>query len=267
MDSTAVPRAAFVWNESDPGFATDEDPASAAGYWQIVTGSAETSYGFSDSNLKVRRILTDAGTDSGDLTLIGTGTGVVKVAGTTNYRLQVTDDNDIPNKDYVDYSILNNPTFQIRAPQGQDTRVIIADTQISPNNASTGGSLAYYYAQTGYPTTESTVGFFIDGVLAANIYADRVQLQQLEFDQTEILTVGSGNDNIKFTTYGTGKVEINASLQLNNDIGSPGIVSGSHVIYSRAESTGKSGIYFVNTENTRDELVSKNRALLFSMLF
>ena len=267
VDSTAVPRAAFVWNETNPGFATDEDPASASGYWQIVTGSSETAYGFADSNLKIRRILTDSSTDSGDLTLIGTGTGVVKVAGTTNYRLQVTDNDDIPNKDYVDFSILNNPTFQIRAPQGQDSRVIIADAQVTPNNASTGGSLAYYYAQTGYPTTESTVGFFIDGVLAANIYADRVQLQKLEFDQTEILTVGSGNDNIKFTTYGTGKVEINASLQINNDIGTPAIVSGSHVIYSRSESTGKSGIFFVNTENTRDELVSKNRALLFSMLF
>ena len=267
VDSTAVPRAAFVWNETDPGFTTDEDPASASGYWQIVTGSSETAYGFSDSNLKLRRILTNSSTDSGDLTLIGTGTGVVKVAGTTNYRLQVTDNDDIPNKYYVDYSILNNPTFQIRAPQGQDSRVIIADAQVTPNNASTGGSLAYYYAQTGYPTTESTVGFFIDGVLAANIYADRVQLQKLEFDQTEILTVGSGNDNIKFTTYGTGKVEINASLQINNDIGTPAIVTGSHIIYSKPESTGKSGIYFVNTENNRDELVSKNRALLFSMLF
>ena len=266
VDSTAVPRAALVWNETNPGFATDEDPTSAAGYWMFATGQ-DGAYGFKDSNVKLRRILTDSATDNGDLTLIGTGTGVVKVAGTTNYRLQVTDNDDIPNKDYVDYSILNNPTFQIRAPQGQDTRVIIADTQVTPNNASTGGSLAYYYDQTEYPTTESTVGFFVDGVLAANIYADRVQLQQLEFDQTEILTVGSGSSNIKFTPHSTGKVEINASLQLNNDIGSPAIVSGSHVIYSRPESTGKSGIYFVNTENTRDELVSKNRALLFSMLF
>jgi hypothetical protein len=256
-----------VWNETNPGFATDEDPTSASGYWQIVTGSSETSYGFSDSNLKVRRILTDSSTDSGDLTLIGTGTGVVKVAGTTNYRLQVTDNDDIPNKDYVDFSILNNPTFQIRAPQGQDTRVIIADAQITPNDSSTGGSREYYRTQTGIPTSESTVGFFVDGVLAANIYADRVQLQQLEFDQTEILTVGSGSANIKFTPHSTGKVEINASLQINNDIGSPGIVSGSHVIYSRAEDAGKTGIYFVNTENTRDELISKNRALLFSMLF
>ena len=45
------------------------------------------------------------------------------------------------------------------------------------------------------------------------------------------------------------------------------MITGSHVIYSRPEGIGKSGIFFVNTENNRDELVSKNRALLFSMLF
>jgi len=263
IDRGSSSRAALVFDESNP-----TGIGGSVGTWMIASATVPgTTYAFGDSNLKLKRILTDASEDNGDLTLIGTGTGVVKVAGTTNYRLQVTDNDDIPNKDYVDYSILNNPTFQIRAPQGQDTRVIIADTQVTPNNSSTGGSLAYYYTQTGYPTLESTVGFIVDGVLAANIYADRVQLQRLEFDQTEILTVGSGNDNIKFTPYGTGKVEVNASLQINNDVGSPGIVSGSHVIYSRAESSGKSGLYFVNTENNRDELVSKNRALLFSILF
>jgi hypothetical protein len=270
VDSTAVPRAAFVWNESNPGFTTDEDPASASGYWQIVTGSSETSYGFADSNLKIRRILTDASTDSGDLTLIGTGTGVVKVTGTTNYRLQVTDNNDIPNKDYVDFSILNNPTFQIRAPS-QDTRVIIADKDITPNNSSTGGSLAYYQAATGYPIStdgavESGVGFLVDGVLTSTFYSNRVVLQSLEIIDSEIRH-DSSNENIFINTNGTGKLQTNYAIQLDNNAVSPAIVSGSHIIYSKPESTGRSGIYFVNTENTRDELVSKNRALLFSMLF
>ena len=270
VDSTAVPRAAFVWNETDPGFTTDEDPASASGYWQIVTGSSETAYGFSDSNLKLRRILTNSSTDSGDLTLIGTGTGVVKVAGTTNYRLQVTDNDDIPNKDYVDFSILNNPTFQIRAPS-QDTRVIIADKDITPNNASTGGSLAYYQAATGYPistdgASESGVGFLVDGTLTATFYRNRVVLQSLEIVDSEIRH-DSSNENIFINTNGTGKLQTNYAIQLDNNAVSPAIVTGSHVIYSKPESTGKSGIYFVNTENNRDELVSKNRALLFSMLF
>jgi len=267
-DSSTVPRAAFVWNETDPGFTTAE--GAGAGYWQIVTGIDE-SYGFSDSNLKLRRILTDASTDSGDLTLIGTGTGVVKVKGTTNYRLQVTDNDDIPNKDYVDYSILNNPTFQIRAPQSQDTRVIIGDKDVTPNNASTAGSLAYYQSQTGYPIStdggvESGIGFFVDGTLTSTFYSNRVVLQDLEIVGSEIRH-DSSNDNIFINTNGTGKLQTNYGIQLDNNPVSPGLVTGSHVIYSKAQSTGKSGIFFINTESNRDELVSKNRALLFSMIF
>jgi hypothetical protein len=274
VDSTAVPRAAFIWNETNPtlGIAddTEEDPLSGSGFWMFATGQ-EGVYGFKDSNVKLRRILTDASTDSGDLTLIGAGSGVVKVAGTTNYRLQVTDNDDIPNKDYVDFSILNNPTFQIRAPQNQDTRVIIADKDITPNNASTGGSLAYYQAATGYPiaydgANESGIGFLVDGVLTSTFYRNRVVLQSLEIVDSEIRH-DSSNENIFINTNGTGKLQTNYGIQLDNNAVSPAIVSGSHVIYSKPQSTGKSGIYFVNTENTRDELVSKNRALLFSMLF
>ena len=270
VDSTEVPRAALVWNETDPGFSTEEDPTSGAGYWMFATGQ-EGAYGFKDSNVKLRRILTDSSTDSGDLTLIGAGTGVVKVAGTTNYRLQVTDNDDIPNKDYVDYSILNNPTFQIRAPQNQDTRVIIADKDITPNNASTGGSLAYYQSATGYPISvdgaiESGVGFLVDGTLTATFYRNRVVLQSLEIVGSEIRH-DSSNENIFINTNGTGKLQTNYGIQLDNNAVSPALISGSHVIYSKPESTGKSGIFFVNTENNRDELVSKNRALLFSMLF
>jgi hypothetical protein len=274
VDSTAVPRAAFVWNETNPpSFSiedTEEDPTSGSGFWMFATGQ-EGVYGFKDSNVKLRRILTDSSTDSGDLTLIGTGSGVVKVKGTTNYRLQVTDNDDIPNKDYVDFSILNNPTFQIRAPQNQDTRVIIADKDITPNNSSTGGSLAYYQAATGYPiaydgANESGIGFLVDGVLTSTFYSNRVVLQSLEIIDSEIRH-DSSNENIFINTNGTGKLQTNYAIQLDNNAVSPAIVSGSHVIYSKPESTGKSGIYFVNTENTRDELVSKNRALLFSMLF
>lgn len=277
VDSTAVPRAAFVWNETDPGFATDEDPASASGYWQIVTGSSETAYGFADSNLKIRRILTDSSTDGGDLTLIATGSGVAKVRpdgdadlGVT-YFGNITDPNHVPNKYYVDYSILNNPTFQIRAPQSQDTRVIIADKDVTPNNSSTGGSLAYYQAATGYPiaydgAVESGVGFLVDGTLTATFYKNRVVLQSLEIVGSEIRH-DSSNENIFINTNGTGKLQTNYAIQLDNNAVSPAIVTGSHIIYSKPQSTGKSGIYFVNTENTRDELVSKNRALLFSMLF
>ena len=322
VDSTAVPRAALLWNETNPPahttFDTEEDPASNSGFWMFATGTDGT-YGFRDSNLKLRRILTDAGMDSGDLTLIGTGTGVVKVKGTTNYRLQVTDNDDIPNKDYVDYSILNNPTFQITAPSGQDTRVIIADKELGAVSAGSfvitrrymirsvgstdftvigassntvgllfyansvgtgsgtafdctvGGSLGYYKEQTGYNIApdnfnESGVGVVVDGDLTATFYSNRVVLGNLEIFDSEIRH-DSSNENIFVNTNGTGKLQTNYALQLDNNAASPGYVTGSHVIYSKAQSVGKTGIFFVNTENNRDELVSKNRAFLFSMLF
>jgi hypothetical protein len=261
IDRGSSSRAAFVFDETNPTGIT-----GATGTW-IIGGGTDPSYGFADSNLKLRRILTDASTDSGDLTLIGTGYGVVKVAGTTNYRLQVTDTDDIPNKDYVDYSILNNPTFQIRAPQNQDTRVIIADREVTPNTSLQSGSLAYYNALSiGIPTTESLVSFIVDGAISGQFFSNRVLIQGLEFSGTEI-TNDSTNTNIYIRTNGTGKLQTNYAMQLDNNAVSPAQVSGSHVIYSKAESTGRTGIFFVNTENTRDELVSKNRALLFSMLF
>jgi hypothetical protein len=261
IDRGSSSKAALIFDETNP-----TGIAGSAGTWAIAYGTAG-SYGYTDSNLKVKRILTDTGNgDSGDLTLIGTGTGVVKVAGTTNYETQVTDDDDLPNKKYVDDAIQNNPTFQITK---LDTRVIIADKDVAPNTAGTGGSLAYFNSTTGYPQgSESKIGILVDGVLTATFYPNRTEIGGLEITNYEITTKDAvTNENINIRTQGTGKLQTNYALQLDNNAVSPGIVSGSHVIYSRPEGVGKTGIYYVNTENTRDELVSKNRALLFSMLF
>ena len=51
--------------------------------------------------LEVRSI----STGGGDLYLINAGTGVISVSGTNQYENQVTDDDDIPNKKYVDVQI------------------------------------------------------------------------------------------------------------------------------------------------------------------
>jgi hypothetical protein len=259
IDRGSSSKAALIFDETNP-----TGIAGSIGTWSIAYGTAG-SYGYTDSNLKVKRILTDTSNgDSGDLTLIGTGTGVVKVAGTDSYEDQVTDDDDLPNKKYVDDAIQNNPTFQITK---LDTRVIIADKDVTPNDIVTGGSLSYFANTTGYPAgSESKVGILVDGELNSIFYADRVIIQGLIASNQEITSVNNGG-NIYIRTQGTGKLQTNYGLQLVNNSEEPGIASGSHIIYSKPEGVGKTGIYYVNTENTRDELVSKNRALLFSMLF
>ena len=245
--------------------------------WLIANNTAPGPFNYDESNLRLRRIYTNPTTDDGDLTLIGTGSGVVKVFGTTAYELQVTHDDDLPNKKYVDDSILNNPTFQIVAPQGQDTRVIIADKEITPDISTTAGSLAYFTAQTGFPNIgESSVSVIVDNALVGQFFNNRLEISDLEIggglDSNEITTKnGITNLNIFVRTQGTGKLQTNYAIQLEKIGVTPAYVSNNILVYGDTPGVGTSGVWFVNDSaeaaKQNGELISKNKALVFSMIF
>jgi hypothetical protein len=240
-----TPSASFLWNEADQS-------------WNIAQG-VPGSLNYTGSNLRLRKILTNPTTDNGDLTLIGSGTGIVKVTGTSNYATQVAADvtgNAIPNKYYVDQAIINNPSFQII---NNDSRVIVTDKDIA-------GSTAYYTNQTGYSTfSKSAVSILVDGIQNTQFYSDRVYIQNLEI-QNNVISNPNTNQDVNITTYGTGKVVMNYSLRLVNISGTPAPVSGSTQLYSGTPSLGTTGLFFVNSARS-GELINKNKALLFSMLF
>jgi hypothetical protein len=262
-----------VTPQNNASFLYDESTDS----WILAHGSAPGPFNFDASSLRLKQILTNSTTDTGDLTLIGTGTGVVKVFGTINYEDQITHDDDLPNKKYVDDSILNNPTFQIAAPQSEDTRVVIADKDISPNDPSEPGSLAYFTSTTTYNTNgESAVSVIVDSTLIGQFYNNRFEVGDLEIgggpDRNEITSRASiTNENIYIRTQGTGKLQTNYAMQLENIGTVPGYVSNSVLLYAAAPSIGTTGVYFVNdsaeTAKQNGELISKNKALVFSMLF
>jgi len=259
--------------QNNASFLYDESTDS----WILAHGSAPGPFNFDASSLRLKQILTNSTTDSGDLTLIGTGTGVAKVIGTTNYEAQVTHDDDLPNKKYVDDAIQNNPTFQIVAPQAQDTKVVIADKEITPNTSGTAGSLAYFTATTTHSTYgESAVSIIVDNLLIGQFYANRFEIGDLEIggglDRNEITSRASiTNENIYVRTQGTGKLQTNYAIQVENIGVIPSYVSNSVLLYAAAPSIGTTGLYFVNDSaevaKQNGELISKNKALVFSMLF
>jgi len=259
--------------QNNASFLYDESTDS----WILAHGSAPGPFNFDASSLRLKQILTNSTTDSGDLTLIGSGTGVVKVIGTTTYEAQVTHDDDLPNKKYVDDSILNNPTFQIVAPQAQDTKVVIADKEITPNTSGQAGSLAYFTATTTHSTYgESAVSIIVDNALVGQFYANRFETGDLEIgggpDRNEITSrAGITNENVYVRTQGTGKLQTNYAIQIENIGVVPSYVSNSVLLYAAAPSVGTTGIYFVNDSaevaKQNGELISKNKALVFSMLF
>jgi len=259
--------------QNNASFLYDESTDS----WILAHGSAPGPFNFDSSSLRLKRILTNGTTDSGDLTLIGTGTGVAKVIGTINYEDQVTHDDDLPNKKYVDDAIQNNPTFQIVAPQSQDTKVVIADKEITPNTSGQAGSLAYFTATTTHSTYgESAVSIIVDNALVGQFYTNRFEIGDLEIgggpDRNEITSrAGITNENVYVRTQGTGKLQTNYAIQIENIGVVPSYVSNSVLLYAAAPSAGTTGLYFVNDSaevaKQNGELISKNKALVFSMLF
>lgn len=271
----------FVWNES-------ASPPS----WELrqFTFDLVTETAFVNSKLRLKEILTDTGTDNGDLTLIGTGTGVVKITGTSDYTQEIIDRataldpeaNDIlTNKGYVDSAIQNNPTYQITRT---DTRVVAFDKD-APLSPFPGGGVGPFLSQ----PAESQVVVLVDNQKMATFYNNGLTLgtflnifqetptNPYNFDDPNAVVLqAQGTDgNIKLETTGTGRVEIPYALQLNRidveDV-TPTAVPDTRILYFGNIGTGNTGV-FHNTFNTTvsdsiaGELVNKNRALLFAMIF
>ena len=119
---------------------------------------------------------------------------------------------------------------------------------------------------------DSVITFKIDGNTVSQLYADRWEFDEIRIAGPVIETTSS-NEDLVLKSPGTGSIRIDDTLHLNKvpsdddpTLIPPAPLDGTK-IYIDSQYTGKSGIYFANDEGNRDELVSKNRALLFGMLF
>jgi len=258
VDRGTLDDAYLLWQESDDT-------------WNFKVGD-----GYGSSKVRLTQLLTNSDTvnpstgRAGDLTLIGTGAGVVSVKGTLNYELNVVDEDDVPNKKYVDDAIQTNPTFQILRG---DTRVSAFDTG-QPLNPG-----LFPIGPYGVQPSQSQVSVVVDDLIVAEYFSNQVKFAGLQFftedptnpltgltpDAAVIQTVNSGA-NLKLETNDTGRVEITYALQLDNHGLTPGAIPNTTIVYAGTVGGGTTGIFF-NNPTKNDELVGKNRALLYSMIF
>lgn len=121
------------------------------------------------------------------------------------------------------------------------------------------------FENTGDP---SVIVFKIDAVPVAEVYSDRWDFSQVRITGTTIETInGIGSEDLVLRANGTGNVRIDDILDINSAASIPAFPTDGIRLYVDNQYTGKTGIFFANAEENRDELVSKNRALLFGMLF
>ncbi len=206
-------------------------------------------------------------TNGYDLNLIGVGTAVVNVTGTVNYEEQVLDytapglpaiDPDIiPNIkaviDYVGNYFTLNPPYKI-----QDSAIIGGTTVLYDSYL----EISDFEADGG----PSNLTLTLDNVVNAAFFTDRFEVQDLKFYNATIESRLS-NEDLVLRSDGTGCVGVDDHFKLYVQATDPASVANGVKMYAKAEAQGGTGLYFVNTENTKDELISRRKALAYSMIF
>ena len=66
---------------------------------------------------------------------------------------------------------------------------------------------------------------------------------------------------------GTGVVQVDDTLHIRQAVSVPSQPADGNKLYMQTESYVQTGVFFVNAQGTRYELISKNRSILYSMLF
>jgi hypothetical protein len=179
------------------------------------------------------------------------GGGTLRIINSTGYESRVTDPNDLPNRKFVTDYVLASGGLALtdkiffpllgHVPGEEDTIIQASETNIrfSVRSGGTLNQRAQITAQ----------GLTVDDI---NIFDDTIQ--------------NTGSEDLVLTAA-TNHVRIDSVLDLDDQTVDPSATGGVSRIYSKSTGgPGKTGLFFTNNTTT-DELVSKNRALLFSMLF
>lgn len=193
-------------------------------------------------SLKTNSIITDGS----NLNLIGFGTAVISVAGTNNYELNVSNDDDIPNVKWVQSYV--NEYYELQPPDSikkNDSILRIIDFNDS---------------------SDAVLQLKLNDNIQAEFSQSQVSFQNLTF-QSSVIDSQLGDLQL----VSNENVSINPVLKMKFSSFEPAINTDGIRIYAKQitqsnKSVAGTGIYFVNNVD-RDELISRRKALAYSMIF
>ena len=206
-----------------------------------------------------------------DLYLIGGGTGVVTVTGTTDYEKQIWA--------YTGSNITPDPsqTDGLSVPVDDDSLVNVRGlldyvggyfTYNFQDKITTGTlsptTVQVYDTESGGGTSRAEIS--INESTIATFFESRVEFEDLRFDDNIVTTSGINSDII-LKGSGTGRVQIDGWLNFTEEVTPASPPSAGSTLYSKTLGDGGTGLYFINADGTEDELVSRNKALLYSIIF
>jgi hypothetical protein len=233
----SYPPARIVFDEEITWF----DSQTGTNKFGAFSISADNNNNFM-IGLRTNAIITK---DNADL-VFSVGTGTLSVRGSVgNYEDRCTDPDDIPNVQFVDDFVVSY--FETTPPEFLKV----------------GDSVLQIYDDSEDP--ETLLQLRLNNEPAAEWRLGSFEVQNIRIAGNEISTTTSNQDLI-ISSDGSGSVVVNDVLKLTISPDPAYEVDGIKV-YAKTQAYGGSGIFFVNKENNRDELISKSKAIAYSMIF
>lgn len=267
--------AAFIaWNDNAHWQGTGAI-SNIQGLWEFRLGrTGRPQY----SGIKINAIRIDensastAGAGAGQgtrLNIFGSDnpTSVISVSGTNNYEARITDDDDIPNKKYVDDKLLNYQTEAERVKVGKSWLTVIDQYQDSVESeiiAVVNGDPTL--PRTAYVGTATSATI---GTVVMRIDRNAAVFNGIQLNGNTILPTGT-NEDLIFETDGTGQIILGAPILFQDALEpTPGI--GQTGMYTGPTSGGGTGVYFkkqtIGGDFSQDEFISRRKSLVYSIIF
>lgn len=256
IDRGTEDNARFIFDETAP----------------VYNGSSTTgSFLLQDSLGNFLPLTTNSINHTGTIYITPTN-GIISVGGESAYEENVfsyssgtinsstpLDDDAIVNakalEDYIDYRLISGSL---------GTQIGDADTTFAAEDFDTNA-------------IESKFIITVDGSNIGNIFGNRTEIYNLKFEDNQITTLNddSTNQDLILSASGSGSVRIDDGLIITpapfqaEDVAAPSSNPPSEGVklYSDTGTADGSGLFFVNSNADTGELISKNKALLYSMLF
>ena len=255
-NASSTSSAQLVYDDTRSWSATRSTSTTATSYrgvWSLKSANKLSA-------LEVNAIRFDgAGAENdGRLNLLGRGvTGMLSVAGQSNYASRVLHDDDIPNKYYVDNTALRgtatNSITSLELRSG-DTAIVPLDDSIS-----------------GVPSKITT---YVDGVTRMIVQGTSITLGSLAIVGNTFRTTAP-NADLTLQTSGTGTTVVNNGISIGMSAAAPNAAQGMVKVYTTSTpGAGSTGILYKTIDVSANpdvvvqgELISARKALVFSIIF
>lgn len=238
-------------NDSQPGafsFTNDDGDFLGIHVASIKTADDQNLYFLGENSTG---FLSVTGTVDYEQQLFPYTSGEIQGNPSTDDRLQPpVDDDAIPNvksvKDYVKAYTSRNFQDTIAALQDSDTRVTAFDAD-DPD------------------VTVSSVDVQIDNIVTATFKASYADIFDYRFSTGDLETTNL-DGNLRISANGTGSIITGFPFEIEKQT-DPTAPTDGIKLYSKTEADGGTGLFFINENSTNDELISRNKALLYSIIF